>query len=60
MVSDLQVVVKAWFGVSYKDEDSYQALFQACGFSYQGSAKVYRSQPSAAEIAQFEAEVEKK
>jgi len=59
-VSDLQVVVQAWFGVSYKDEDSYHALFKASGFSYQRSAKVYRSQPSPMAIAQFEADAEKK
>ena len=60
MVSDLQVGLQQWCGVRYKDEDSYHALFRACGFSYQCSAKVYRSQPSPAEIAAFEADAEKK
>lgn len=59
-VSDLQVAVEEWFGVVYQDETSYQTLLHTSGFSYQRTAKVYRSQPSAAEIAQFEAELEKK
>jgi transposase len=59
-VSDLQTVVQRWFGVTYREVDSYHALFHACGFSYQRSAKIYRSQPSAADVAQFEAELEKK
>lgn len=59
-VSDLQTAVESWYGVVYKEGDSYQALLHASGFSYQRSAKVYRSQPSAADVAQFEAELEKK
>jgi putative transposase len=59
-VSDLRVAVEQWFGVRYKDETSYQSLLHQSGLSYQRSAKVYRSQPSAVEVAQFEAELEKK
>jgi transposase len=59
-VSDLQTAVEGWYGVVYKEGDSYQALLQASGFSYQRTAKVYRSKPSAADVAQFEAELEKK
>ena len=59
-VSDLRVAVEMWFGVIYQDETSYQTLLHTSGFSYQRAAKVYRSQPSAAAIAQFEAELEKK
>jgi transposase len=59
-VSDLQTVVERWYGVVYKEGDSYQALLHASGFSYQRTAKVYRSKPSAADVAQFEAELEKK
>lgn len=59
-VSDLQTAVERWYGVVYKDGDSYQALLHESGFSFQRTAKVYRSQPSAAAVAQFEAELEKK
>jgi putative transposase len=59
-VSDLQTVVEDGYGVVYREGDSYQALLHESGFSYQRSAKVYRSKPSAADVAQFEAELEKK
>jgi putative transposase len=59
-VSDLQIVVEQWYGVTYKDQGSYRHLFHRCGFSYQRAEKVYKSRPSAADIAQFEAELEKK
>jgi transposase len=59
-VSDLEVAVERWFGVRYRDEGSYQRLLQLSGFSYQRSAKIYRHQPSQAELAEFEAELEKK
>lgn len=59
-VSDLRVAVEAWFGVVYKDETSYHTLLHTSGFSYQRTAKVYRSRASAAAVAQFEAELEKK
>ena len=48
-VSDLRVAVEQWFGLTYQDETSYQR-----------TSKVYRSQPSTADIVQFEAELEKK
>lgn len=59
-VSDLRMAVEKWFGVVYQDETSYQTLLHQSGFSYQRAAKVYRSQPSTAQITQFEAELEKK
>jgi transposase len=59
-VSDLRVAVKTWFGVVYRDATSYQTLLHTSGLSYQRTAKVYRSQPGAAAIAEFEAELEKK
>jgi transposase len=59
-VSDLRVVVERWFGVVYKDADSYQSLLHASGFSYQRTTKVYRSQPSQIVRADFEAQLEKK
>lgn len=59
-VSDLRIAVEMWYGVTYKDNDSYQHLFHKCNFSYQRSQRVYKSRPSEAEIAEFEAELEKK
>lgn len=59
-VSDLKVWVEQRFGVVYQDDDSYHALLHASGFSYQRSAKVYRSKPSAAEVAAFEDRLQKK
>jgi len=59
-VSDLAVMVERWFGVVYKESGRYQALLHSSGFSYQRTTKVYRSQPSARVIADFEAELEKK
>ena len=59
-VSDLRVAVEQWFGVVYQDETSYQTLLHKSGFSYQRTSKVYRSRPSEAALAEFEAELEKK
>lgn len=59
-VSDLRVAVERWFGVVYKDADSYQSLLHASGFSYQRTTKVYRSQPHQIALADFEADLEKK
>lgn len=59
-VSDLRVGVEQWFGVVYQDETSYQVLLRKSGFSYQRTTKLYRSRPSEAALAAFEAELEKK
>ena len=59
-VSDLAIVVEQWYGVVYKAVDGYYDLLRASGFSLQRSAKVYRHQPGAVALAQFEAELEKK
>lgn len=59
-VSDLQIVVEQWYGVSYRTLDSYRRLLHECGFSYQHTEKVYRSQPDAQTVADFEAVLEKK
>lgn len=59
-VSDLQRVVEQWYGVVYQDNGSYRNLFHACGFSYQQVAGAYKSRPSETDIADFEAELEKK
>jgi len=59
-VSDLMVVVEQWYDVTYQDAGSYRNLFKRCGFSYQRAEQVYKSRPSEAEVAEFEAELEKK
>jgi transposase len=59
-VSDLHIVVQHWYGVSYHSETSYRNLLHASGLSYQKVEKVYRSQPGAVRLADFEAELEKK
>jgi len=59
-VSDLQIVVKAWYDVAYSSPQSYRGLLYECGLSYQQTERVYRSRPDAATVAVFEAELEKK
>ncbi len=59
-VSDLHIAVEVWYGVVYQDTEAYQQLFHRCGFSYQRAERVYKSRPSEADIAAFEAELEKK
>jgi len=59
-VSDLHIAVEQWYGVVYQDTEAYQQLFHRCGFSYQRAERVYKSRPSQADIAEFEAELEKK
>lgn len=59
-VSDLQIVVQEWFGVEYQSLSSYYNLLHQSGFSSQKVATVYRSQPGANAVADFEAELEKK
>ena len=59
-VSDLHLALDAWSGVAYEDPGTYHDLFAACKFSYQRAERVYKSRPSQAQIANFEAELEKK
>ena len=59
-VSDVQVAVKAWYGVSYRTQESYRALLYEADFSYQRAQGVYRSKPSQTDVAQFEEALEKK
>jgi transposase len=58
-VSDLEIVVEQWYGVTYHSPQSYRNLLHASGLSYQMVEKVYRSQPGAMQLADFEAELEK-
>lgn len=59
-VSDLRIVVQRWYAVSYRCRDSYVALLHECQFSQQQTERVYRSQPDARIVADFEAGLEKK
>jgi len=58
-VSDLQIVVERWYGVTYRSPNSYRSLLHSSGLSYQKVEKVYRSQPGAVQLADFETELEK-
>jgi transposase len=57
-VADLRQVVQQWYGVVYKTATSYQQLFKKSGFSYQRTAKVFRSR-SERKVAAFAETVEK-
>lgn len=59
-VSDFQMVIEAWYGVVYRSQNSYYHLMRVCGLSYQKAEKIFRSQPGAVQLAEFEAELEKK
>jgi transposase len=59
-VSALQIAVEQWYQVAYQDLGTYRQLFHHCGFSYQRAERVYKSRPSEVDIADFEAELEKK
>jgi transposase len=59
-VSDLRIVVQQWYGVRYQSAASYRTLLRQSRLSYQKVERVYRSQPSAAQVAEFEQQLEKK
>lgn len=59
-VEDLKQVVIQWYDLSYEHVSSYRRLLHRCGFSYQKVEQVYKSRPSAVDVAEFEAELEKK
>jgi transposase len=59
-VSDLKIVVKQWYGVSYQSDNSYRNLLHQSGFSLRRPEGRYRSRPDDLTIADFEAELEKK
>lgn len=58
-VESLRSGVDKWYGVTYQSRTSYYTLFEACGFSCQRPAKVYKSR-SETKIAEFEEQLEKK
>lgn len=57
-VPDLQRALQQWHGVVFKSPSSYRQLFKRCGFSYQKTAKVFRSR-SAQQVAAFAEALEK-
>lgn len=59
-VYDLRLALQDWYGVVYADVSSYRQLLHECGLSYQRAEGVYKSRPSQAALADFEAELEKK
>jgi transposase len=59
-VSDMSIATQMWYGVSYQSSTSYLTLLRECGFSQQKVESRYRSRPSDQEIAEFEAQLEKK
>jgi transposase len=58
-VESLRCAVHKWYGVTYQSRTSYYTLLDACGFSCQCPAKVYKSR-SETKIADFEEQLEKK
>jgi transposase len=59
-VSDLRMVVEQGYGGSYRSAASYRTLLRTSQLSYQKVERVYRSQPSALDMAEFEQQLEKK
>jgi transposase len=59
-VTDLEIVIERWYGVTYGCRLSYVRLLHECHFSQQQTAPVYRSQPDPQTVADFEAGLEKK
>lgn len=59
-VETLAAAVEQWYGVRYLSRESYRLLLIEAGFSFQQPEGIYRSRPSEAVIADFEAQAEKK
>jgi len=59
-VVDAAALVKERYGVMYVGRSRYHALLHAAGLSFQRATKVYRHQPSAAVISDWQADAEKK
>jgi transposase len=57
-IEDLADALAHWFGVRYNSRTSYYNLLRACGFSYQRTEKVFKSQRPL-QIADFQETVEK-
>lgn len=59
-VEAVKRVVEKWYGVHYRSRESCRLLLVEAGFSFQQPEGIYRSRPSEAVIADFEATAEKK
>ena len=59
-MADVQALVENHYKVHYDSVRSYHSLLHESGLSYQRPEGIYRSRPSEAVIADFEADAEKK
>jgi transposase len=59
-VSDLQIGLKRWYGVTWRSATSYRTLLHECRLSVQQVETTYRSRPNELTVADFDAELEKK
>jgi len=59
-IETVAAAVERWYGVRYRSRESYRVLLLEAGFSFQQAEGIYRSRPSEAVIADFEADAEKK
>jgi transposase len=59
-IKAVERVVEKWYGVRYQSRESYRGLLVEAGLSVQQPEGIYRSRPSEAVIADFEADAEKK
>lgn len=59
-VDSVRMLVETHYGVHYRSVRSYHALLEDSNLSYQRPEGIYRSRPSEAVIADFEANAEKK
>jgi transposase len=59
-VSDLQIGLHRWYGVTWRSTTSYHTLLHESRLSIQQVENTYRSRPNDLEVAAFEAHLEKK
>jgi len=59
-VETVAAAVERWYGIRYLSRESYRVLLMEAGLSFQQPEGIYRSRPSDAVIADFEANAEKK
>ncbi len=59
-VSDLQIGLQRWYGVTWRSANSYRAMLHESRLSVQQVENTYRSRPSDLAVAEFEARLEKK
>ena len=59
-VSDLQIGLHRWYGVTWRSATSYRNLLHESRLSVQQVETTYRSRPNELTVADFEAQLEKK